>query len=856
MEIWPTQKLGLHLSAFPFATLPGDFDASSSQRNECLEVSSSSSSAAISNAAKNGNTLLPEKGSSREVYVKQLEPDSAAFKSDRLRVGDQILEINGIEVINEAQASQLLAQVCSECAVFVARPNLSHDHYVCRERAAIKKQQLFNWSIPSRSTSNHVSLIDARSDFTLFCPLREETSSAVDGEENDDDGAHATLHAESLDADYLTKVEKDSGLGKTDGESTGTQANYTSSTDCDLSLEKVSRTKTSPVKSAHSVTGTYTDSHSDASLDREMTVLHQEMANIQLECDKLISRHLEQRNNQLNANGGEERSDCQVEKNNVLTQQQLTSGQSNNVVDRKVSTKFDHHLHLITSPPATPKHYPKWRQPVNGDSKTVKVDLKGNSSKCEHKTNDQLLPEFHPTEKKEAIKRWIKSGMPSSPTSGRKLHPKLGICKPQRNESRDDGKEHKDHKVNGIRSANKSHANGSSKRVNNQMKRESSSSSSLARKEVTSSDDLVYTEDKGTQMSDIASYVSNDSCTKQPEAIMCSGDAQNNNGYENIQRMFDARAVRYTGSVHEYAQIGDNRSAVKSRRDQQYPSILPSATMYTNKANLEHTILLQQELLRQALLEQDRLKNEISLSNSTSHQLSSFPDIVSSGQLRAKTINSHDVPPSPSKSVPINGAQRISKATTHEYTNAANPRASYPSNASNPVVQTNTEWKVKKRPDGSRYITKKPLRQKILKERAHRINQERSGLTTDDDAMSELKAGRYWPRDERKKQVEQARDRKRKETSARAARFSCLREQSEERDVPIPSKANQHVASSNYHQNRSSTNYHHHSKSNGRRDHGAHHGGHLQSSQTQSNQPSNVPSSKNRVSDLLTVTTV
>lgn len=67
------------------------------------------------------------------------------------------------------------------------------------------------------------------------------------------------------------------------------------------------------------------------------------------------------------------------------------------------------------------------------------------------------------------------------------------------------------------------------------------------------------------------------------------------------------------------------------------------------------------------------------------------------------------------------------------------------------------EWRVKKRVDGSRYITRRPVRNKILKQRAQKIMEERAGITTDDDAISELKIGRYWTKEDRKKQLEQAR---------------------------------------------------------------------------------------------------
>lgn len=49
------------------------------------------------------------------------------------------------------------------------------------------------------------------------------------------------------------------------------------------------------------------------------------------------------------------------------------------------------------------------------------------------------------------------------------------------------------------------------------------------------------------------------------------------------------------------------------------------------------------------------------------------------------------------------------------------------------------EWKVKRRPDGTRYIARRPARNRILKSRAIRISEERAGLTTEDDTVSELK---------------------------------------------------------------------------------------------------------------------
>lgn len=91
------------------------------------------------------------------------------------------------------------------------------------------------------------------------------------------------------------------------------------------------------------------------------------------------------------------------------------------------------------------------------------------------------------------------------------------------------------------------------------------------------------------------------------------------------------------------------------------------------------------------------------------------------------------------------------------------------------------EWKVKVRSDGSRYITKRPVRDRLLRERALRIREERSGVTTDDDAASELKLGRYWSKEERKQHVARAREQRRRRELLQQSRVHCLQEHGDER---------------------------------------------------------------------------
>ncbi|XP_042355558.1 E3 ubiquitin-protein ligase PDZRN3-B isoform X2 [Plectropomus leopardus] len=96
------------------------------------------------------------------------------------------------------------------------------------------------------------------------------------------------------------------------------------------------------------------------------------------------------------------------------------------------------------------------------------------------------------------------------------------------------------------------------------------------------------------------------------------------------------------------------------------------------------------------------------------------------------------------------------------------------------------EWKVKIRSDGTRYITKRPVRDKLLRERALRINEERSGMTTDDDAISELKMGRYWSKEERKQHAVRAKEQRQRREFMKQSRADCLKEQAGPEDKKEP----------------------------------------------------------------------
>ncbi|XP_045893681.1 PDZ domain-containing RING finger protein 4-like isoform X1 [Micropterus dolomieu] len=94
-----------------------------------------------------------------------------------------------------------------------------------------------------------------------------------------------------------------------------------------------------------------------------------------------------------------------------------------------------------------------------------------------------------------------------------------------------------------------------------------------------------------------------------------------------------------------------------------------------------------------------------------------------------------------------------------------------------PIIEPKMEWKVKIRSDGTRYITKRPVRDKILRERALKIKEERSGgMTTDDDAMSEMKMGRYWSKEERKQHLVRAKEQRKRREFMQRSRLESLKE--------------------------------------------------------------------------------
>lgn len=92
---------------------------------------------------------------------------------------------------------------------------------------------------------------------------------------------------------------------------------------------------------------------------------------------------------------------------------------------------------------------------------------------------------------------------------------------------------------------------------------------------------------------------------------------------------------------------------------------------------------------------------------------------------------------------------------------------------------------MKRRLDGIRYIIRRLMKSKFLKERVKKILEERCGMIIDDDVMSELKFGRYWLKEERKKYIEKVRDYKRKRECMMKVKMEIFKEVEEKKEINI-----------------------------------------------------------------------
>lgn len=274
---------------------------------------------------------------------------------------------------------------------------------------------------------------------------------------------------------------------------------------------------------------------------------------------------------------------------------------------------------------------------------------------------------------------------------------------------------------------------------------------------------------RGSSEQETSAYNTGDSCRSTPAAaldylrtsedVLDTDDCATEGGANSCLRQDLGGASTLSEETAKDSGVGggESRSSRKSTsRTSQTQDRVESLqalynqyidVMYTNKANLQHTIQVQQNLFQQ--------------------QLARCSPAVQRNDPSAR------IPPqSPTKS---KGAKNVDSSA------AASRLPSVVGEMIPPRCSTEMEWVVKRRADGSRYITRRPVRNRMLKERARKLAEERCGLTTDDDAVSELKIGRYWSREERKRHLEKARNHKRQKEMLLQQQMESNREKLEAR---------------------------------------------------------------------------
>ncbi|XP_025106860.1 E3 ubiquitin-protein ligase PDZRN3-B-like isoform X2 [Pomacea canaliculata] len=632
-----------------------------------------------------------------DIFISEVDPSSVAGRDGRIKEGDQILQINGIDVHSRSEAISLFASQDPDIMLLVARPQLQMDDGFMEESNVVLEDL-------------HMDLLEKhhRDNMQFMASMLARTHFDEEGGTTDTATTENSSH----------KHEKDSGVGRTDESTRNDESSEQEIYDADSLPPSLSKLRsismgigrmTGPGSYHHSVESiasndpdsgdAYTpeipveecdkfrhlleyrcppahsslqDSglrrkDSESSLERELAQLNREMEAIQVECQEIVEAHLKEQQRLVHQNVV-----CKDGHSGALKQEDTQ--RSPRVVPR-MGTRLDCIKHMQAL-----EQFDLWAQqrrlalatisPVHNLPVTVPSTVPSNS-RVERDKDASTTSAYNTGESCRSTPLTLELSV-ASDESERGFKNSMLCLTPT-----------------------PVLASSSDTEKQTQTPTGKSRSGGVRSREVTS-------EDAGRD-------------------LQVGGQSL----VENLR-----------AGLSSQARMGESLQDLYMRS---------ADIMYTNHANLQHTIAVQQKLFQQQLEQQKRLRLG-------KYSPSSFP---SSPQLQpcANVLTEDGKQQTPNTAASESGGQM--------------------------------EWVVKRRPDGTRYITRRPVRSKILKERAKKIMEERSGMTTDDDAMSELKTGRYWSKEERKRHLEKAKDYKRRKEVMMKARMETLKETEEKKEMNI-----------------------------------------------------------------------
>ncbi|KAK0063899.1 E3 ubiquitin-protein ligase PDZRN3 [Biomphalaria pfeifferi] len=641
-----------------------------------------------------------------EIFISEVDPCSIAGRDGRIREGDQIVQINGVDVRSRSEAISLFSGNGTDITLTVARAQLQCDDGFMEEPNVVLDDL-------------HMDLLEQHHHDNMQFMASMLARRHLDEEGGTTDTATTENSSQ--------KHEKDSGVGRTDESTRNEESSEQENVDYDSFMnpailackgrhpsndslissdipgEVCSKLRdmfdprlavgSSPRRDVHR-------KDSGSSLERELALLNQEMEEIQVECQDLVENHIMRE--RLGYNESVIRGDTQ---------------KSPRIVPR-MGTRLEYVKHpnepgLARKPgmggTGSPSH--------SGAPVTMSSPLNNNYSmngSSKNYTNGSVVPSSLSSTMSSTC-RGLNSEFSSHTNTTSSSNMSTGMCD-------------KD-----MWTTTSAYNTGESCRstpltleLNPTIDENSHelSGSMLCLATPSSAPSAIVTSDteKQTQTpTKPRDYSSGDSGHGQAKKSSSSS--------HTIKAMSISESMK-SGLTHP-SQMGESLQDLYLRC---------ADVMYTNRANLQHTIAVQQKLFQQQLEQNARLRG-------------------------------HGPPGHPPPTSNIND---------HTPDAARNSPGQTP-----PSDSGQMEWVVKRRPDGTRYITRRPVRNKLLKERAKKISEERCGMTTDDDAMSEMKTGRYWSKEDRKRHLEKAKDYKKKKELLVKAKMETLRESEEKKEVNI-----------------------------------------------------------------------